>query len=354
MTVWYRPSGRLHLLEQLINGLLKKVQHSKKIPMPRSNPLDRDLYPSIEASATGHHLTNDGHSIYWETVGVPDGIPVIFLHGGPGGGLSPSFRRFFDPSHFKVLLFAQRGCDKSKPHGSMENNTTQHLIRDIEALRKLHNIDKAIIFGGSWGSTLALAYAQAHPDKCLHLVLRGIFLGRSQEIDWFMNGMNAFFPEATKEFLRQADGLSGKALLNFYYERLMDPDPEVHRPAALIWANYEGACASISPAKTPHYSQANIDEALAIARAEAHYFVNDLFLKDAPLLTNIDKLTEIPGTIIQGRYDVICPPVSAYELAEAWPLSDLRIIDTAGHSSMDTGIRRALVGSMEKLKKSPA
>ena len=319
--------------------------------MPRSHPLDRELYPIIAPYAFGYYDTNDGHSIHWETVGVENGIPVIFLHGGPGGGLSPNFRRFFDPNYFKVLLFDQRGCGKSSPTASMDNNTTQKLIEDIEALRQLHKIDKAIIFGGSWGSTLALAYAQTHPERCLHLVLRGIFLGRDSEISWFMDGMRRFFPEIDQSFLEDCSNLQGMELLNFYHEKLMDGNPKIHQPAALRWANYEASCASITPPKSPHYSQSNINEAVSIARAEAHYFVNNLFLAEAPILERMGQILELPGTIIQGRYDVICPPVTAVELSQVWPKSQLRIIENAGHSSMDAGIRKALVGTMEELKK---
>ncbi|MDA9009446.1 prolyl aminopeptidase [Alphaproteobacteria bacterium] len=320
--------------------------------MPRSHLFDREIYPAIQPSASGHHPTGDGHSIYWETVGADNAIPVIFLHGGPGGGLSPSFRRFFDPDRFKVLLFDQRGCGKSQPFGSMENNTTQHLISDIETLRELQGFEQAVIFGGSWGSTLALAYAQAHPQRCLHLVLRGVFLGRKTELDWFMDGMRCFFPETDSDFLKGADGKRGDELLSHYYAQLIDPDPEVHQPAALAWANYEAACTSIIPAKAPHYSFTNVAEAVAIAKAEAHYFVNGLFLSKTPILDSMDQLNHVPGTIIQGRYDVICPPITAYELAKAWPKSKLRIINNAGHSSMESGIRKALVGTMEELKKS--
>jgi proline iminopeptidase len=343
--------------------------------MPKSHPHDRDLYPATPLSVKGTFHTDDGHEIYWEAIGPEDGIPVMFLHGGPGGGLAPTFRRFFDPGYYRVILMDQRGCGQSLPHASIENNTTTHLISDIESLREIHGVDQWVVFGGSWGSTLALTYAQAHPDRCLHLVLRGIFLGQDYEIDWFMKGMGSFFPETEQAFITDTDGtntdgtntdgkndlqsMSARALLEFYYAKLIDPDPEVHMPAALTWANYEGDCASLVPSPQPSYTRTNSNSALAIARLEAHYFAHGLFLgKDAdgknyglaPILENMDKLASIPGTIIQGRYDVICPPVTAWKLAQAWPKAELRIIADAGHSSMETGIRKALVGTMERLK----
>ncbi|MEO8136030.1 MAG: prolyl aminopeptidase, partial [Betaproteobacteria bacterium] len=278
------------------------------------------------------------------------GVPVVFLHGGPGGGCSSRHRQFFDPAFYRIVLFDQRGAGQSTPVGELRDNTTQHLVADIERLRLHLGIERWLVFGGSWGSTLALAYGEAHPGRCLGFVLRGIFLGRQAELDWFMHGMGQFFPEARNRFVGALPPEERGDLLGNYHRRLTDEDPAVHLPAAHAWSTYEGACSTLAP--NPELI-AHFDDdaaALALARIEAHYFVHRIFLPQGSLLQDLAPIRHLPCSIIQGRYDVVCPPVSAFELKAAWPDAELIIVPDAGHSAWEPGITSALVGALERIK----
>lgn len=312
-------------------------------------PRDR-LYPSIDARSSGRLAVEPPHEIYWEEAGTPDGVPVCFLHGGPGAGTSAGHRRFFDPTHYRIVLHDQRGAGRSRPAACVEKNDTARLVADIEALRAHLGIESWIVFGGSWGSSLALAYAQTHPERVRALVLRGVFLCRQREVDWFLHGMGRFFPEAQAAFLAHLPPEERATPLASYYARLCDPDPAIHAPAAGAWTRYEAECSTLMPSADGLQALTRSDSALALARIEAHYFINDLFLPEGALLRNADRLAGIPGRIVQGRYDVICPPVAAYELAAAWPDAELTIVPDAGHSATETGIATALVSEMERLK----
>jgi proline iminopeptidase len=312
--------------------------------MPNLDP----LYPPLSPYASGMLETAGIHRIYWETSGNPAGIPVLFVHGGPGSGTSPTQRRFFDPARYRIVLFDQRGSGRSTPHGELADNTTPHLIADMEALRRELGIDSWLVFGGSWGSTLALAYAEAHPDRCSGLVLRGIFLCRPSEIDWFLDGIRAFFPEAQRqlaEFIPQDERLD---LLDAYHRRLIDPDPAVHQPAAYRWATFEAACSTLLPSPELVAAFGSEQTALSLSRIEAHYFVNRIFLPDNSLLANVDRVRSIPAIIVQGRYDAVCPIVSADELARAWPEARYVIVPDAGHSAFEPGIARELVAACDR------
>jgi proline iminopeptidase len=305
------------------------------------------LYPPIEPQAQGWLDTPSVHRIYWETSGNPAGIPVVFIHGGPGSGTSPLQRRFFDPARYRIVLFDQRGSGQSTPHGELNGNTTPDLIDDMEKLRETLGIDRWLVFGGSWGSTLALAYGEAHPERCLGFVLRGIFLCRSSEIDWFLHGIRAFFPEAQRELAEFIPDDERDDLLAAYHRRLIDPDPQVHLPAARVWAEFEASCSTLLP--NPQLVSAFCSDrtALSLARIEAHYFVNHIFLPDNSLLDQLPRLRHLPCTIVQGRYDAVCPIISADELARAWPEARYVIVDDAGHSAFEPGISQALVAATD-------
>lgn len=314
--------------------------------MPRT-----DLYPAVDPFASGHLQVDSTHSIYWEECGNPEGCPVIFLHGGPGAGFSPGHRRFFDPRFYRIVLMDQRGAGNSKPYAELEGNDTPNLVRDLETLRTHRGIDSWLVFGGSWGSSLALAYAQSHPIRCLGLILRGVFLCRAREVDWFMSGIRHFFPEAWADFMAHLSPEERETPLLSYYAQLCDPDPVIHEPAAAAWSRYEASCSTLIPSDDTIDALSDPGTALALARLEAHYFVNNLFLEEGQLLQQADKLRDIPGIIVQGRYDVICPPVSAWELAAVWPNAELMMIPDAGHSAAETGTIRALVSATESFKK---
>lgn len=309
-----------------------------------------ELYPEIDPFATGSLPLEAPHEMYWEQCGVADGVPVLFLHGGPGAGATQSNRRFFDPSHYRIVIYDQRGAGRSAPLGALDGNTTQNLVQDIEVLREHLGIERWIIFGGSWGSTLAIAYAEAHPDRCLALVLRGIFLCRPSEIDWFLYGMGRFFPEIWNAFAGHLPPDQRNDLLANYYQRLIDPDPAVHMPAAHAWSRYEGSCSTLLPSPDTVAEFGRDDMALGLARIEAHYFVNHIFLPPNALLENVDTLRAIPGYIVQGRYDVVCPVATADELAAAWPEAEYTVVPDAGHSSMEPGTRTQLVAIMDRLR----
>ncbi len=309
-----------------------------------------DLYPPIEPSETGMLPLTAGHVMYWEVMGNPQGRPVVFLHGGPGAGAAPDHRRFFDPAHYRIVVYDQRGSGRSTPLAEVADNTTPELVADLERLRDHLGIEDWLVFGGSWGSTLALAYAEAHPERVAALVLRGIFLCRPQEIDWFVDGMRTVFPEQWRRFAEFLPEAERHDLLNAYHRRLMDPDPEVHLPAARAWSTYEGACSTLLPSPETVAAFGEDRMALGLARIEAHNFVNRIFLPDNALLDNIARVRGIPAVIVQGRYDIVCPIATADDLRRAWPEAEYVVVPDAGHSAMEPGIRRALVAAMEKFK----
>ena len=305
------------------------------------------LFPPITPSRHGFLAVDELHTIYWEEVGNPDGVPVIFLHGGPGAGLSPQHRRFFDPAHYRVILFDQRGAGKSLPVGECRNNTTQLLVADIEKLRVLFGVEQWLVFGGSWGSTLALAYGQAHPERCLGFVLRGIFLCTQAEIDWFIHGVQWFYPELYDEFIAPIPHQERGNLLQAYVDRIMSVDPDVHWPAVRAWSRFEGRRVFLLP--QPEDPPCDTLD-LGVGRLESHYMANLGFFEDDQLIRDIGRIAHLPAVIVQGRYDVICPPLSAHRLHQAWPGAVMQMIPDAGHGAMEKGISRALVGATEQFK----
>lgn len=309
------------------------------------------LYPPLTPYASGMLHTPGIHRIYWETSGNPEGIPVVFVHGGPGSGTSPIQRRFFNPARYRIILFDQRGSGRSTPHGELTDNTTPHLIADMEALRRELGIESWLVFGGSWGSTLALAYAEAHPAHCRGLVLRGIFLCRPSEIDWFLYGIRAFFPEAQRKLAEFIPPSERDDLLAAYHRRLVDPDPAVHQPAALQWATFEASCSTLLPNPDHVSAFRNEKTALSLSRIEVHYFINRIFLPDNSLLANIDRIRSIPAVIVQGRYDAVCPIASADDLARAWPEARFIVVADAGHSAFEPGIAGELITACEHYAK---
>ncbi|MEM6780900.1 MAG: prolyl aminopeptidase [Pseudomonadota bacterium] len=310
-----------------------------------------DIFPAIEPYSTGHLAVDDTHQIYWEQSGNPDGQPIVVFHGGPGAGTSPVLRQFFDPDHYRIIMFDQRGCGKSTPHGSLKDNTTKHLISDIEKLREHLSIERWHIFGGSWGSTLALSYAAIHADKVTSMILRGIFLMRPEEIHWFIHGMQTIFPEAWEQFISILNEEERADILNSYYKRLTSDDENVFMEAAIDWSTYESACAALIPNYQIITTQEQKLSALSISRIEAHYFLHEDFTDENALLSKIYSFRHIPTEIIQGRYDMVCPIKTAYELHQAWPEAEYHVVPDGGHSAMDPSIRSHLVEATEKMKK---
>ncbi|OJX12232.1 MAG: prolyl aminopeptidase [Caedibacter sp. 37-49] len=311
----------------------------------------RSLFPSIEPYDSGMLQVDEIHKIYWEQCGNPQGVPVVFLHGGPGYGSSPTSRRFFDPSHYRIIVFDQRGAGRSLPLGEMKNNTTLLLIEDMEKLRTLLGIEKWILFGGSWGSTLALAYAEHHPNKCLGLILRGIFLCRPQEINWFFNGMRNIFPEIWERFSSYIPQSERANLLKAYNKRVFDPNHEIYLPACKEYFRYELSQSMLNP--TPEQIEEICKDevaAIGLARAEVHYFSHNIFLEENQLLRDIHKIRHLPCIIIHGRYDIVCPIISAFDLVHEWPEADFNIVQLGGHSAFDPGILDALIKSTEKAR----
>ena len=303
------------------------------------------LFPALTPNRHGMLAVDDIHTIYWEECGNPDGIPVLFLHGGPGAGLSPQHRRFFDPLRYRVILFDQRGAGKSTPLGEWRNNTTQLLIADIERLRAQFGIDQWLVFGGSWGSTLALAYGQAHPAACLGFVLRGIFLCTQAEIDRFIDGVRWFYPELHAEFAALIPPEERGDLLAAYAKRILSSDPAVYWPAARAWSRFEGRRVYLMPQPEDAPNDA-LD--LGVGRLESHYMANLGFFEEDQLIRNMDRIAHLPAVIVQGRYDAICPPLSAYRLQQAWPGAQLDMIPDAGHGALEHGIASALVRATER------
>ena len=309
-----------------------------------------ELFPHIEPYEFGFLDVDNVHKIYWEKLGNKKGIPVLVLHGGPGAGGNVSLRRFFDPEYYNIIIFDQRGAGRSTPAACITNNTTQDLIKDIEKLRKFFKIDKWITFGGSWGSSLSLAYSQEHPKNVINMVLRGIFLCRKKEVKWFLNGIKNIFPEYWERFSTFLPEEERQDLLLSYYKRLNSSDPKIIGEAAVSWARYEANCSTLLPNTSVTEEFLDIQMALNLARIEAHYFIHNLFLDEGQLLTNITNIKNIKGYIIQGRYDAICPPESAYDLANAWPKASLNIVEKSGHSSLEPSIQQAILETMETIK----
>ena len=308
------------------------------------------LFAPLEPFASGMLDLDAPHRMYYEQSGNPRGVAAVFLHGGPGAGASAVHRQFFDPAFYRIVVYDQRGAGRSTPLGCLDNNTTMHLVADLERLRVHLGIQRWLVFGGSWGSTLALAYAEHHAERCLGLVLRGIFLCRRSEIDWFLYGLRAIFPEAWRTFSGYVREAERHDLLAAYHKRLINPDPAVHMPAARCWSVYEGSCSTLLPNPALVADFASDRVALGLARIEAHYFRHDIFLAENFLLDNIARLKAVPGVIVQGRYDIVCPAVSADDLHRAWPQAQYHIVADAGHSAFEPGIRSRLVTATEEFK----
>lgn len=309
-----------------------------------------DVFPAITPYSSGFIGVDPIHNLYWEQSGNPDGVPIVLLHGGPGAGTGPMHRRFFDPDHYRIIIFDQRGAGRSTPLGSIENNTAKHLVDDLEVLREHLKVERWHLFGGSWGSTLSLLYAIEHPSRCISMILRGIFLCEAYEIDWFLHGIHTIFPEAWEQFTGILEGDEHKDILGSYYARLTHEDPKIQTEAAIRWSLYEGACSSLLPNYETITTNSQKEHALALARLEAHYFTHELIDADKSILTQIDKIRHIPASIIQGRYDIICPIRTANALHQAWPEADYVVVPDAGHSALDPGLRSRLIEATEQSK----
>lgn len=310
----------------------------------------RELYPPVEPYRDAFLEVSDLHTIHYEECGNPDGKPVLFVHGGPGGGIETIYRQYFNPQKYRVILVDQRGSGKSTPHAELDENTTQNLIADMEEVREAAGVDRWLVFGGSWGSALGLAYAQAHPDRVTGLVLRGIFLCRDEEIQWFyQEGASRIFPDHWEQFLAPIPVDERGDLLQAYYRRLTGDDGTVQQEAARAWSVWEGMTSKlhIDTGAAEKYGAAEFS--LAFARIESHYFVNKAFLEPNQLLRDVDKIRHIPGVIVQGRYDMVCPITSAWDLHRAWPEADLQIVPDAGHSITEPGIIDRLVAATDSL-----
>ncbi|MDB4944332.1 MAG: Proline iminopeptidase [Labilithrix sp.] len=314
----------------------------------------RTLYPDLEPFHVGRLKVSDVHELYFEESGNPNGKPVVFLHGGPGGGTEPKHRRYFDPSVYRIVLFDQRGCGRSTPFASIDENTTWDLVADIETLRKELGIQKWQVFGGSWGSTLALAYAETHPERVTELVLRGIFMLREPELRWFyQEGASFIYPDAWEPFWNHIPEAERGDMLRAYYKRLVDPDPRVRSAAAKVWSVWEGSTSCLVPNTDLIARTGGDDFSLAFARIECHYFVNDGWLTGGRELlapANVAKLRNIPGVIVQGRYDVVCPAKSAWDLHRAWPEATLKMVPDAGHAASEPGIVHELVSATDRFR----
>ena len=312
--------------------------------------IHRELYPSLDPYQSGRLEVDDIHTLYWEACGNPQGLPVVFLHGGPGAGCNPTYRQFFDPEAWHIILFDQRGCGRSTPHGETRQNTTEHLVADMEKLRQHLNIEKWHIFGGSWGSTLALAYGQTFPDRCLGFILRGIYLMRQKETEWYTRGIRKIRPEAWQNFASLIPVEERGDIIAAYYRRLTDPDPAIRKEATHRMLTYEITCATMEPMLRPKLCSAEEAQFNVMPLMEAHYMVNNRPKPDSRYLDNVACLRHIPAIIIQGRYDLICPIETAYELHEQWPEAEFIVIEDAGHSTFEADIRTALLNATDKMK----
>ena len=310
----------------------------------------RNLYPEIEPHRSERVAVDARHTLHVEECGNPDGLPVVFLHGGPGAGVSPYHRRFFDPVRYRIVLFDQRGAGQSTPHADLVDNTTWHLVADIETIRERLGIERGVVFGGSWGSTLSLAYAQAHPGRVLGLVLRGIFLGRPHELRWFNEldgGASLIFPERWARYVAFIPEGERGSMLEAYWRRLHDDDESVRLAAAKAWSAWEGGSTTLLHDPDGGGDFEDPHKALSLARTEAHYFRNDVFLEPGQLLRDLDRIRHIPATIVHGRYDIICPVKSAWDLANAWPEAEFHVV-LAGHSAADPAIVDQLVQATDR------
>jgi proline iminopeptidase len=332
------------------------MAQSYEIKMPpsagqgyRSAPL-LGLFPEIKPYSSGFLTLGNGHEMYWEQSGNPDGVPILFIHGGPGGGTNPFQRRFFDPDHYRIILYDQRSAGKSSLLGSVEHNTLPLLIEDIEKLRKHLSVERWHLFGGSWGSTLALSYASEHPQRCISMILRGIFLLEQEEIDWWLYGIRNIFPEAWEQFAHFIPESERGDLLTAYHKRLMGSDPAIALQAAIHWGLYENACSSLIPNYETITTNEQKAQVLALSRLECHYFRDQKISPENSLLTKVDKFRAIPSVIIHGRYDVICPLNTAHRLHQAWPEADYIVVPDGGHSSLDPTIRSRLIEATENAK----
>jgi len=302
------------------------------------------LFPAIQPYKTWRFPVSNTHTLYIEECGNPDGVPVVFLHGGPGGNCETGHRRFFNPEKYRIILFDQRGCGKSKPHASLEDNTTRDLVSDLEKIRKHLEVKSWVVFGGSWGSTLALIYAETHPKRVLGLILRGIFLARDEDVNWlYQGGAARLFPEAWQHYLEPIPESERGDMISAYHQRLTSENEIIRMGAAKAWSIWEGTTATLLPDKSviDHFSDPHI--ALSIARIECHYFINQCFIAPGQILDNVDKLKDVPGFIVHGRYDVICPIDQAVLLAQHWSESKLIVVDNAGHAVTEQGISEALI-----------
>lgn len=311
--------------------------------------LENVLHPEIEPYQYGYLDVSAAHSIYYEQCGNPLGQPVVFLHGGPGSGCNPTQRRFFDPAHYRVILLDQRGCGRSKPLGSIEENTTDALVADLEHLRNHLGIAQWLVFGGSWGSTLALAYAIAHPSKVSGLILRGIFLSRPEELQWFLHDVRHFYPDAWEDLLGFLEPAEREDMLASYAKRIFSEDRTISIPAAIRWNNYEGNIMTLRPATS---SGSNVSDEIQLARArvQLHYILHACFIGERDILGEAALLANIPTTIIQGRYDMVCPPLTAWQLKQVMPDAAFEMIADAGHSAMEAGTASALLAATERFK----
>jgi proline iminopeptidase len=309
----------------------------------------RSYYPEIEPYASGHLDVGNGHRVYWERVGTPGAKPAVFLHGGPGGGLSPSQRRVFDPARYDVLLFDQRGCGRSTPFAELSHNTTWDLVADIERLREMAGVEDWLVFGGSWGSTLALAYAEAHPARVTELVLRGIFTLRRTELLWYyQHGASLLFPDKWERFLAPIPEAERGDLMAAYRTRLTSADRETRLEAAKAWAAWEGETITLLPEPEVSNTFYNDDYAMAFARIENHYFVHGGWLEEGQLIRDAGRLRHIPAVIVQGRYDIACPAATAWDLHTAWPEAEFHLVEGAGHALSQPGILHHLVEATDR------
>lgn len=310
----------------------------------------RELYPPIEPYKEGKLQVSDLHTIHFEESGNPNGKPIVLLHGGPGGGCPPFYRQYFHPEKWRLIMFDQRGCGKSTPHAELRENTTWDLVNDIEKLREHLDIEKWVVFGGSWGSTLSLAYSETHPERCKGIILRGIFMLRRKELLWFyQEGTSYIFPDAWEEYLKPIPPEERGDMITAYYKRLTHSDPNIRMEAARAWSVWEGSTSRLLP--DPNLMQKFGEDrfAEAFARIECHYFMNKGFFDpEDQLLLNVDRIRHIPGIIIHGRYDIVCPMISAWELHRAWPEAELIVIPDAGHSMSEPGILSALIEATDK------
>lgn len=310
----------------------------------------QSLYPDIKPYAEHRLKVDDLHELHIEECGNEKGLPVVFVHGGPGAGCEPYHRRFFDPTEYRIVLFDQRGSGRSTPHAALDNNTTAHLVADMEIIREYLGINQWVVFGGSWGSTLGLVYAETHPDRVHALILRGIFLCRPHEIRWFyQEGANQVFPDYWQDFIAPIPESERGDLLQAHYKRLVGNDDIARMASAKAWSIWEGRASNLMQKKSVIDFFGSPHTALSLARIEAHYFVHDSFLEDNQILNNIDTIKDIPGYIVHGRYDIVCPLNNAWELHHAWPASEFYVVPDAGHSATESGTVAALINATQRV-----